>query len=268
VEAPDRRLRGYPNVARFPLNLTYKVTRGSGRAQSTVGLFSGGQLIRKVRTKGYVKNGTYNWKITKTPAGTGPFYWCVLAKDDRGAESNVDCKWVAIAVPQSGAGVNGCGTAEYGEVAQWLQNSLGDSRTYRESAIETISVREACNNHDAGYSGIATYDRLNDKYIDYRPWSRLKVDEKFRSDVQSLCARALQSPENVAVCSAGLGLDDFKREFLNNPVGALGRAGATTYFDIVRAYGGVGYDANAARVGIQAEMPGETMPAGAARNNA
>lgn len=267
VETPARKLRRYSNISRFPLKLTYKVTGGSGRAESTLGLFSGGQLIRKVRTNGFVKNGTYTWKIVKTPSGSGPFYWCVLAKDDQGTESNVDCRWVAIAVPQSRANVNGCGTGEYGAVAEWLQNRLGDSRTYTEAGQESVSVRLACNNHDAGYSGIATYDKLNKVYVDYRKWSRYKVDNKFLADVRTLCSRGLETDENVAVCSGGLGLADFKRLFLANPIAALGQAGATTYFEIVRAYGAVGFDANAARTGIQNEMPGETLPVGAARDN-
>lgn len=256
----------------FPLKLTFAISDNSGKVLGGMRLYSGGTTVRSASTQGYVENGRYSLKITKTPKGSGPFFWCGQAKDKAGNLSPVKCKWLSIAVPISRANVNGCGTAGYGKAAEWLQNYFGDVREYGYAEDRTkVEIRNACNIHDAAYAGVTIYDALDKRFVDFRQWTRLEIDAKFRNDIRALCHRELSEPKRMApylrTCTHGVGLTTFIGLIPLKGLSALEDAGANTYYDMVRAYGAVGFDANATMPGVQEYMPNRTFPPGGARNN-
>lgn len=262
----------HSNAVPFPLKLVMAVSDNTGKVQGTMRLYSGGTVVGGAGTNGFVKNGRYSVTLKKTPKGPGPFYWCAQAKDRAGNYSPIKCKWLSIVVPISRAKVNGCGTAGYGPTAEWLQNYFGDVREYGYGQDRTqVVVRTACNIHDAAYAGITIYDALDKKYVDFRQWTRLEIDAKFRTDIQALCRRELSSPKRMApylrTCTHGVGLTAFIGLIPLKGLSALEDAGATTYFDMVRAYGAVGFDADATVAGTQEQMPNRTFPPGGVRNN-
>ena len=276
VVALEKRPGIYANSKRkgavdYPLKLTFALSDNSGKALGAMRLYSGGTPVRTATTKGFVKNGRHTLKITKTPSGSGPFYWCAQAKDKAGNYSAFKCKWLSIAVPISRAGVNGCGTAGYGPTLESLQNYFGDVREYGYAEDRTkVRLRNACNIHDAAYNGITIYDALDKRFVDFRKWSRLKIDKKFREDIRGLCRRELSSPKRMApylrTCQNGVGLAAFLVAIPLKGLSAVEDAGANTYFEMVRSYGGVGFDADVTTPGIQPQRPPTTVPPGGTRN--
>src|SRR5579872_2970220 len=59
---------------------------------------------------------------------------------------------------------NGCGGGSF-RITVWVQNQIGDSSVYRDSAPflrrYPVDFREACKLHDAGYSGAKVWDAIN-----------------------------------------------------------------------------------------------------------
>ncbi len=272
ADVGKKALKQHRNIADYPLKLTFRMSDNSGKALGTMRLFSGGTVVGGASTKRFVKNGRYSLRLTKTPKGSGPFFWCAQAKDRAGNYSPIKCKWLSIAVPISRANVNGCGTAGYGPTAEWLQNYFGDVREYGYAEDRTkVRLRNACNIHDAAYSGITVYDALDKRYVDFRKWSRLKIDKKFRGDIRMLCRRELSTPKRMApylrTCENGVGFTTFLGLIPLKGLSAVEDAGANTYFDMVRAHGGVGFDADATTPGTQPNMPAKTSPTGGRRNN-
>ena len=272
VKAGRAMLKLHSNIADYPLKLTFRMSDNSGKALGTTRLYSGGTVIGGASTKRFVKNGRYTLKLKKPPKGSGPFYWCAQAKDRAGNYSPIKCKWLSIAVPISRADVNGCGTASWGKELEWLQNYFGDTRYYGYAMDRTnVELRNACNMHDAAYAGITTYDVLNKKYVDFRTWDRLRIDKRFRDDIRTQCRRDLSKPKRMApylrTCTHGVGLVAFLASIPLKGLSATEDAGANTYFEMVRSFGGVGFDADSTVAGAQPQMPGKTFPRGGARNN-
>ncbi len=272
MDAGKKALRRFGNIADYPLKLTFAMADNSGKAQGTMRMYSGGTVVGGASTKGFVKNGRYSTTLKKPPKGSGPFYWCAQAKDQAGNYSPIKCRWLSIAVPISRANVNGCGTAGYGKAAESLQNYFGDVREYGYGEDRTaVQIRNACNIHDAAYAGVTIFDAIEKQYVDFRQWSRLEIDEKFRADIGTLCRRDLSTPKRMApylrTCMNGVGLTTFVGLIPIKGLAALEDAGANTYFEMVRSYGGVGFDADATVAGTQAQMPNRTFPPGGVRNN-
>jgi hypothetical protein len=78
---------------------------------------------------------------------------------------------------------NGCG----GGVAST------DSRFADEWAFGAwrVNFREACNVHDAAYSGAVVFDPFSRKVIDFRSWTQKEIDDKFLEDMRTLCRRQI-----------------------------------------------------------------------------
>jgi len=260
------------NAVPFPLKLVMAISDNSGRVQGTMRVYSGGTVVGGSSTNGFVKPGRYSVTLRKLPKGSGPFYWCAQSKDKAGNYSPIKCKWLSIAVPITRVKVNGCGTDGYGPTAEWLQNYFGDVREYGTGADRTeVRLRNACNIHDAAYTGITIFDALDKQYVDFRQWTRLEIDAKFRNDIRALCRRVLSKPKSMApylhTCTHGESLASIIALIPLQGMGALDQAGAETYFGLVREYGGVGFDADATVPGTQAQMPNRTFPPGGVRNN-
>jgi hypothetical protein len=272
VKSTEKQAAGYGNVERFPLPMRLRMSDNTGKVKGTVVVFSDGTAVQKSTTGKYVKNGSYILRMKNPPSAPGPFYWCAQAVDRAGNYSKIKCKWLSIKVPISVLGVNGCGTAGYGPTAEWLQNYFGDVRSYGFAQDRTaVRLRNACNIHDAAYSGATIYDAIDKRYVDFRTWSRLKIDKKFRGDIRQMCRRELSQPkrmqDHLRTCENGIGITTLIASIPNLGLGVLEKSGATTYFEMVRSYGGVGFDANSTVAGIQPNKPASTFPKGGARSN-
>lgn len=119
---------------------------------------------------------------------------------------------------------NGCGGGEASE-----EGRFGDRSTFLNSNNPldkryVVDFREACNLHDAGYSGAKVTDPINSSVIDYFGWTQKRVDDKFRDDMQRLCERKIPAEAAVALaeCKAHGGKTSF---------------GAETRYDFVREHG-------------------------------
>ena len=143
---------------------------------------------------------------------------------------------------------NGCGGAGWDSLVA-IQNYLGNSSVYRNSNINPlakayrVNFRDACNLHDAGYSGAIVKDKLHaGKIVDFRGWSRAAVDDKFLRDMQLLCRRAIPAKAKVA-----------RRNCQGR--GGHGSFGAESRFNFVRTWGHRFFDADLAQPGTQRTGP-------------
>jgi len=243
----------------------YKAFDSDGSVKVHADLFSGGDLVGSMATSGFVASGHEG--VLRFPAatgGTGPFFYCLWAEDKAGnhspGEPKSDCAWLSREVPLVSVS-NGCGTAAWGTGPEWVQNALGDTRTYGPA---TVQVRPACNVHDAAYLGATVYNEFTKKVEDFRTTSRKQADREFLDNIRAICAKALKGPANRAElrdCRNGVGLKGLST--LNGAV-----IGGLTYFDAVRTFGGVGYDWDATVPGTQQSRPSSTVPHGGGRNGA
>jgi hypothetical protein len=155
------------------------------------------------------------------------------------------CTYTAPATPVSIESVsNGCGGAGWASLVK-AQNYLGNTSTYRDSNLNprakayTVNFVDACNLHDAGYSGAVVRDKLHGGIVvDFRTWSRKRVDDKFLADMRLLCER--QIPARAATA-----LRNCKGRGGNFSFGALSR------YNFVRTWGGSFFDADPTQDGTQ-----------------
>ena len=139
---------------------------------------------------------------------------------------------------------NGCGGAGWKSVVA-LQNYLGNTSRYADSNINPlartypVNFKDACDLHDAGYSGAVVRDKLNGGIVvDFRKWSRKRVDEKFLDDMRYLCKRQLPATAFTALKNC-------------QSTGGNASVGARSRFNFVRCWGDRFFDANPARPGTQ-----------------
>jgi len=152
-----------------------------------------------------------------------------------------------VAVPISTV-ANGCGGAGWDSVVA-VQNYFGNTSKYANSNVNplartyTVNFKDACDLHDAGYSGAVVRDKINGGIVvDYRTWSRKRVDAKFLDDMRRLCTRQIPATAFVALrnCKATGGNASF---------------GAESRFDFVREFGRRFFDADLSRPGTQRTGP-------------
>ncbi len=80
---------------------------------------------------------------------------------------------------------DGCGQADSAFRA--------NDQTYRSTDGKTLKVdfTDACDLHDAAYSGALVWDRINGQFIDFSDpyWTKDRINDKFRLDLQRMCFR-------------------------------------------------------------------------------
>jgi hypothetical protein len=250
----------------------YRAYDSDGPVKVHADLYSGGDLVGSQSTPGFVRSGHEG--ILRFPAGAsgnGPFYYCLWAEDKAGnhspGEPASDCAWLSREVPLVNVS-NGCGTAAWGSGPEWLQNALGDTRTY---GTTTVQIRPACNVHDAAYLGATVYNEFTKRVEDFRTTSRKQADHEFLDNIRDICAKALRGAKNkdeLTTCKNGVGLKGLGA--LAAGPGGIAAAfpviGGMSYFEGVRAFGGVGYDWDATTTGTQQSKPATTEPRGGGRN--
>jgi hypothetical protein len=82
---------------------------------------------------------------------------------------------------------NGCG----GGALIGLQNWIGDTATYGSGnpfePVFKVSFREACNLHDAAYSGALVWDGIHGAFTDFRSMTQKEADDKMQADMNLAC---------------------------------------------------------------------------------
>lgn len=229
--------------------VAWRVKDDNGRAKWFAGLFSGGTLVSQARSSGLVPatGAVQRAQWPRGGGGTGPFYSCFYAEDKAGLRSDgaplSSCTWHTVQVPIPSVS-NGCGAA-WGQIVEDTLNWIGDTRSYGGT---TVNIRPACNQHDAGYAGVAVAGLRTKKVTDYRTWSREQVDQKFYEDIMKQCRQALSGSANAAY------LKQCQQD-------------AYTYVGLVRQFGQAAFDADVTVPGVQSAVPASTNPPGGARNN-
>ena len=174
--------------------VAWRVKDDSGRARWFAALYSGGTQVgrcaepgpgRGVRAGGEraVAAVRRRRRARSTPAST---------PRTRPASSSADapmssCRWATVQVPVPSVS-NGCGAAPGASIVADTLNWIGDMRTYGSTPV---NIRPACNQHDAGYAGVAVAGINTPRVTDYRTWSREQVDQKFYDDIMIQCRRFL-----------------------------------------------------------------------------
>jgi hypothetical protein len=264
-----------------PASVAWTVRDNKGKAKWWVDLYSDGTIVASKSSPGLVaaKGRTVTATFRNTTNAPGPFYFCVRAQDAAGNVSDgrkkSSCAWISWEVPVSSV-ANGCGTAAYGETAQWLQNWFGNKRHYGGIISYyrgfVVIVKQACDIHDAAYAGVTVLDPATARPVDFRTWTRQRVDTKFMADIRHLCRTQLTTTAEkkyLSACLNGLSLDALKAVFAIS-LGSLNavqdQIGALSYYEAVRTYGGVGYDTDATIPGKQQGETGKSTPAGGIRD--
>ena len=240
----------------------YKAYDSDGPVKVHADLYSGGDLVASAVTPDFVPSGKEGAvKFPAATGGNGPFYYCLWAEDKAGnhspGEPKSACAWLSREVPLPNVS-NGCGTAAWGTGPEWLQNALGDTRTYGNA---TVQIRPACNVHDAAYLGATVYNEFTKRVEDFRTTTRKQADHEFLDNIREICRKSINGGKKSSLqdCRNGVGLRG-----LTTLAGAV--IGGMTYYDAVRTFGGVGYDWDATTPGTQQSMPSSTQPKGGGRN--
>ena len=191
------------------------VSRGRYKGTITAsGSFTAGQATAVAVTDGYLKDEA----APTRPAGT----WT--------GHGEATCsKWPALpdAIVPLALISNGCGGGQAGEYG--IQQRLGNRSTFLETANplgerHTVTFKEACDLHDAGYSGAKVMDPINGGTIDYFDYTQAQVDTKFLDDMRALCKAQIPASAPVARkdCEGTGGYTSF---------------GAETRYNFVRSHG-------------------------------
>ena len=145
---------------------------------------------------------------------------------------------------------NGCGGGDW-ELRVKALNFLANKSTYYNVPSGTanlmarawsVSFKDACDLHDAGYAGAVVRDKLRGGVKDFRRWTRKQVDDKFLADMRLLCERQIDKGERIVL--------DKCRGY-----GGNGSIGAEFRYDFVRKRGADYFDADLGKPGTQKTGP-------------
>ena len=261
---------GFWNLSGGVVNVTGSGTSFSGLVVKATRFSTcshpAGEAMWKITKTATGYTGTHSWfkanDCTPGSLGRGPTTWSITESGDSLVlhvcmTSPVDAadtrcsdltraKPVPVPVPIETVS-NGCGGAGWASIVA-VQNYFGNSSTYLDSNINpaaasfTVSFVDACNLHDAGYSGAIVVDKLRGGIKDFRKWTRKQVDAKFLADMRFLCAQ--QIPATAVTARA-------------NCMGRGGNAsfGAESRFNFVRRWGDRFFDADLTKDGNQRTGP-------------
>lgn len=257
---PQKKDTSPPVVDAIPKGLTKPGTRDSllftvkddsGRATAHATLYEGGKPIKSA--VGPVANGQRRWKeVLFAKNLVGPLFFCVWAEDAAGHKSarypHSSCAWIKLRVPIERVS-NGCGGRGW-DALEKVQQYFGNEHTFFDfgSGLKyTVNFKDACDLHDAGYGGHIVLNKLRGGTIDYRNWSRLEVDRRFRRDLRLLCHSQIPESAEGAMAKCVAGASVFKN------VSVAAQVGADTLYDIVSTFGDLFFDSDLVKPGHQSD---------------
>lgn len=238
--------------------IRYRVdsTGASGPGSLVFRMYSDGTLLW-TQTAKVTSNGVFTRKIsahvfTKGTKNFGPFYLCATAVLASGKKDvRAPCTkwiWVPIEVPIAYV-ANGCGGMTPSNWVNKKEIEMLDTKDLG-SGI-TISFRNACNFHDAGYKGLTVKNPTTGKVESTRHWTRKMVDERFKQEILLACASL-----------AKIGLKN--RTILLALPSALPACNvwAERYYFAVRKVGSFFFDADPTKAGNQGKYLGFSQNSG------
>ena len=233
----------------------------SGPGQMIFNMYSDGTLVwtQPVQVSA---NGTFT-RLEPAPffligkKNYGPFYLCITAQTASGAKDvRPPCtkwNWIGIEVPIATVS-NGCG----GETGYKLLNET-ETGWLDKHMIDNLlfDFREACNVHDAGYSGVTVKDPIMNKVTDFSHWTRNAIDTLFQFEIQMICMKTI-STSNVS---------DTRKASMSTTCNDW----AARYYRAVRLVGKAFFDSNPVKAGAQLLYIDAPLlaglPMGVGRNN-
>lgn len=259
----------------FPIYQMFKVTDESKYVTAYVRFYSDGHQINpEVATP--VRTGDDILMTYQHPTNEkGPFYICVEAVDSSGNSSGYysNCTWRSIESPMSILS-NGCGSQDFGAIASWAQNWALNDHIYGKGMTTTtgykitkdykVSMKPACDNHDAGYQGSTFTDAITGELVDSRLKSRQEIDIKFKQDLATQCRKSALPTKLLVICIGG---PKFTRLAIPAYMFYRNAIGANTYATAVAQEARKGYDSNSTLINVQTKIPTSTSPTGGSRNN-
>jgi hypothetical protein len=134
---------------------------------------------------------------------------------------------------------NGCGGSGWNAVSGGRLH-VANTSVFRTPAGQafTVSFKDACDLHDAGYRGAVVRDKLHGVVRNFRAWSRQRVDAKLQADLRLLCRRAIPASATAALASC-------------TARGTDTASGASARYAFVRSEGAAFFDANPTAPGVQ-----------------
>ena len=150
----------------------------------------------------------------------------------------------ALLVPISSVS-NGCGGGSWDTVVA-AQNYVGNTSKFADSNVNPlarsypVNFKDACDLHDACYSGAVVRDKLNGGSIaDFRNFSRAACDTKFLADMRWQCTRQIPGTSRTALANC-------------QSTGGNVSIGAKSRFNFVRCWGNLFYETAASASGADA----------------
>ena len=174
-------------------------TNMRGRWLSNVGVsYVNGSYTIHISSRNPLKfSGTFRQDNGVSGSYTGT--WSNHFEDDGCCPEDEEEPTLPDALVSLASVANGCGpgkaTSEPREfdTSTYLDSSDPPKKRY------TVNFREACNLHDAGYSGAKVRDPFSGKIIDFLDWSQKRVDDKFLADMLTLCRRQVSALAPIAL---------------------------------------------------------------------
>lgn len=222
------------------ISLEFSAQDASEQVRVHLNIYQGGTWVQRWTRKVEATSLSHRYqaKIRLGSRLVGPLFFCVWAQNAGGGSSKnspkSSCARIALLVDIWRVS-NGCGGAGWNTIVA-IQNAFGNTSTYTDPVTGkryTVNFERACNLHDAGYGGHTVRDELHgEKTVDFQRWTRLQVDNKFRSDMTLICAQRIKdSTAALAACE-------------------------TNYrYSIVRDFGWLFFDADLTKPGIQRNGP-------------
>ncbi len=226
------------------VELPFSVKDDSGRARVHNTVYEGGRKIGQgALSPWWTATGQRrSWTGSTVNANNiGPLRFCLQAADVAGNLSKRSCAWIPLLVPIEKVS-NTCG-GEGNAAFVAVQRYFGNKHTYATSnsnplALEyEVDFSDACNLHDAGYGGYAVEDKINGGIVDYRDWSRPRIDRKFLADMRKLCAQRMPNAK-IALANC-------------QDRGGSATIGARHLYEVVAKIGWRFFDADLTTPGIQ-----------------
>lgn len=111
---------------------------------------------------------------------------------------------VPIETVSNGCGGGDAGTdSKYGDDSEYVDSEIpfADVSIWSEAKKYRVNFREACKQHDAGYSHakVKDMDLNGGKVIDYFTWTKKMVDDKFLIDMIKICDAWLPKTATIAL---------------------------------------------------------------------
>ena len=137
---------------------------------------------------------------------------------------------------------NGCGGGKWDTVVA-AQNYIGNTSKYADSNFNPlapsyeVNFKDACDLHDACYSGAVVRDTINsDSIVDFRNDSRSTCDTKFLANMRTLCSQQIPETERTALANC-------------RSTGGSLSIGAKSRYNFVRCWGNLFYETAASASG-------------------